>query len=284
MKKTFLKYPQLLLTLLIGTASISLLMLGFEVSNYRRHKSPKNPDGICQQIIKSDAIINQTKLNQLQVKEGVQKSVIREILGDPYCVLPKASIRSGVITEREAYRKSEDSRLIVAYENNQYLGYGLEKTSKPKFGWFVNRPGKNQQIMKQIELKKVWEIQSGEFIAGYRVVGGLGDISLDFKGAIKSPALGVVESNFMLVSDRTLIRNPPDCVIFSSPQMPAYLLKICGLKRRKLGTVNQGSPIGHTNGYLHMSLLSFRKDQNQVSKWIYVSPSPKLIEKLLRES
>lgn len=284
MKKMELKSPKLLLILLVTAASIALFMLTRQFLNSRGSRRLRNAGGICQQIIKPDAIVNQTTLNQLQVKEGVQKAVIREILGDPYCILPKASIRSGVLTEREAYPKSEDSRLIVAYENNQYLGYGLEKRSETQWRWFFPRSSKDPQVIKQIELKKAWEIQAGELIAGQRVVSGLGDISLEFKGAIAAPAMGVVERNFVLVSERTLIRTPPDCVIFSSPQMPAYLLKLCGLKQRQLGMVHQGFPLGKTNGYLHMSLLSFRKDEDQVSKWIYVSPSSKLIEKLLRES
>lgn len=284
MKKNLLKYPKFVLIVLVGAVSTVLLILTLEFFKYRRYTRLKNVDGVCQQIVKRDAIVNQTALNQLQVKEGVHKTAIREILGDPYCILPKASIRSGVITEREAYPKSKDLRLIVAYENNQYLGYGLEKTTENQWGWFFRRPAKDPLAIKQIELKKVWEIQAGQSIAGHRVVSSLGDVSLEFKGAIAAPAMGVVERNFVLVSDRTLIRTPPDCIIFSSPQMPAYLLKLCGLKQYHLGTVNQGFPIGKTSGYLQMSLLSFRKDENQVSQWIYVSPSPKLIEKLLRES
>lgn len=284
MKKNFLKFPKFVLIMLVGAASIALLILTLEFFKYRGNNRIRNADGICQQIIKPDAIINQTKLNQLQVKEGVHKTAIREILGDPYCLLPKTSIRSGVITEREAYPKSEDLRLIVAYENNQYLGYGLEKTSENQWGRFFHQSSQDSPIIKQIELKKVWEIQAGQLIAGHRVVSGLGDISLEFKGAIAAPAMGIVERNFVLVSDRTLIKTPSDCILFSSPQMPGYLLKVCGLKQRHLGIVNQGVSIGKTNGYLHLSLLSFRKDENQVSKWIYVSPSSKLIEKLLRQS
>jgi len=110
----------------------------------------------------------------------------------------------------------------------------------------------------------------------------LGDISLEFKGIVKAPLAGLVESEFVLVTKEDLIAGTKDCIIFSSPQMPAYLLKICGLTGRNLGSVDRGSPIGETSGKLHISLLSFRKVANQTNKWIYVSPSKTLIEKLVR--
>lgn len=231
-----------------------------------------NDDRICQQMVNKDAVVTQDQLHKLLGKEGVQKSVIRQILGSSYCVLPKASIRSGVITEREIYKISENSRLIVIYEKDEYLGYGILEDNHPK------KPAK----LKQIEIKRVWQIQAGEYISGHRVIGGLGDISLEYDGSVKAPVAGVVDSEFVLVSDSDLIAGTRDCVIFSSPQIPAYLLKICGLTERNIGPVDYDSPIGKADGSLHLSLLSFRKDANQTSNWIYVSPSSKLIEQLVR--
>lgn len=162
--------------------------------------------------------------------------------------------------------------MIVIYEKDEYLGYGISEYNADK----------SQPKLKQIEIKKVWKIQVGEFIAGHRVIGGLGDISLEYEGSVKAPVAGVVDSEFVLVTDSDLIAGTRDCVIFSSPQLPAYLLNICGLTERYLGPVDDDSPIGKTDGSLHLSLLSFRKDASQTSKWIYVSPSSKLIEQLVR--
>lgn len=257
--------------LLIGTGIAATLMVSLTLLHNQESIARKNSDNICQQIIKQDAELQQETLKQLQGKEGSPRSSIREILGEPYCVLPKASIRSGVITEAEAYQMSEYSRLIVAYENNQYIGYAIEGDSSKQ----------HQPQRKQIEVKKVGDIESGEVIAGQRVIGGLGDISLKFNGSVKAPVTGVVDSEFVLVTEDNLIDSTRDCIIFSSAQMPAYLLKICGLTGRNLGAVDRGSPIGETGGKLHISLLSFRQVDNQTKKWIYVSPSKTLIEKLV---
>lgn len=261
--------------LLTGTTSLAAVVTIFlAVPAFKDKESNMmtNYDALCQQMVKKDAAVTQGQLQKLRGKEGVQKSVIHQILGSPYCVLPKTSIRSGVITEREVYQISSSSRLMVIYEKDQYLGYGISEyngdRTKPK--------------LKQIEIKKVWQIQAGEFIAGHRVIGGLGDISLEYEGSVKAPVAGVVNSEFVLVTDSDLIAGTKDCVIFSSPQLPAYLLKICGLTERYIGPVDENSPIGETDGSLHLSLLSFRKDANQTSNWIYVSPSSKLIEQLVR--
>jgi len=271
------KFPKLnyLLTGLTGTTGLALVVTflhAVPAFNDRESNMMINYDALCQQMVKKDAAVTQGQLQKLRGKEGVQKSVIRQILGSPYCVLPKTSMRSGVITEREVYQISENSRLMVIYEKDQYLGYGISEYNGDR----------SQPKLKQIEIKKVWEIQAGEFIAGHRVIGGLGDISLEYEGSVKAPVAGVVDSEFVLVTEEDLIAGTKDCVIFSSPQLPAYLLKICGLTERYIGPVDEDSPIGKTDGALHVSLLSFRKEANQTSKWIYVSPSLKLIEELVK--
>lgn len=252
--------------------AITTIMIGLTLANHKSGKTVKNYDDICQQLVKQDATVERAQIQQLQFKEGVKKAVIREILGEPYCLLPKAAIRAGAIAESEVYQSSENYRLIVAYENDQYLGYGIQGGSSAS----------HQPKRKQIEIQKVWGIEAGKVIAGQRVIGGLGDISLEFKGIVKAPLTGYVEGEFVLVTEEDLIEGTRDCIIFSSPQMPAYLLKICGLTRRNLGSIDRGSPIGETGGKLHISLLSFRKVAHQTNKWIYVSPSETLIEQLVR--
>ncbi|MGK7902443.1 MAG: hypothetical protein AB4352_13695 [Hormoscilla sp.] len=252
--------------------AITTIVIGLTLANHKSGKIVKNSDDICQQFVKNNATVDRAQIQQLQFKEGVKKAVIREILGEPYCLLPKAAIRAGAIAESEVYQSSENYRLIVAYENDQYIGYGIEG----------DRSAEYQPRRKQIEVEKVWGIEAGKVIAGQRVIGGLGDISLEFKGIVKAPLTGYVEGKFVLVTEEDLIEGTKDCIIFYSPQMPAYLLKICGLTRRNLGPVDRGSPIGETGGKLHISLLSFRKVADQTNKWIYVSPSETLIEQLVR--
>ncbi|NES97472.1 MAG: hypothetical protein F6K32_20080 [Desertifilum sp. SIO1I2] len=270
----------------ITGVSLVLAVLGsiLVILNRQPPKIASKIEGFCQQIIQPNAKIENTKVNQIQGKEGATRESIRQILGTPYCTLPKISLRSGAITEREAYSLEDDSYLIVAYEGNQYLGYGIEADSSTQLSWLFrwDRTSKNQA--KEIAIRELWEIQAGETIAGYRIAGGLGDVSIEFKGSILAPMQGLVTGDFVLVSDNNLIKNPTDCVIFSSSQMPAYLLKSCGLSDRNLGRVQQGNPIGKTGGYLHLSLLNYRKTDTQAGQWIYVSPSSKFLERLLKAS
>lgn len=270
----------------ITGVSLVLTALGLiiVILNRQPPKTANNLDGFCQQIINPNATIEATKVSQIQGKEGIARDTIRQILGTPYCILPKISLRSGAITEREAYHLEEDSHLIVAYEGNQYLGYGIDSASSSQLSWLFNWDKSAQNQAKEIAIRELWEIQAGEAIEGYRIVGGLGDISIEFKGSVLAPTPGLVTGDFVLVSEKNLIKNPTDCVIFSSSQMPAYLLKLCGLGNRNLGKVQQGNSIGKTGGYLHLSLLNYHKTDTETGRWIYVSPSSKLLERLLKAS
>ncbi|MCU0548647.1 MAG: hypothetical protein MUC48_04795 [Leptolyngbya sp. Prado105] len=86
----------------------------------------------CQGTVRQNATISQDNLAKLiQVKTGDSKDTIRKLLKDPYCALPKISIRAGMQTEREAYRLASDALeksisqtyIVVSYEGDQYLGY-----------------------------------------------------------------------------------------------------------------------------------------------------------------
>lgn len=86
----------------------------------------------CQGTVRSDTTISQDNLAKLmQFKTGDAKEAVRKVLKEPYCTLPKISIRTGMQTEREAYRVATDALekstsqtyIVVSYEGEQYLGY-----------------------------------------------------------------------------------------------------------------------------------------------------------------
>ena len=186
-----------------------------------------------------------------------------------------------LFVEREVYLSSDNLRAIVAYEDGQYLGYGLEPLDRPGFEW--KSADDRSSHLREIELRNTWGIQAGNEIAKPPIVSGLGDISLAFNGKALAPVDGWVEGKFVLVSDGNLLPGTPDCVIFSSPQIPSYLSKLCGLKQRNLGQVERGTPIGQTDGHLHVTLFSSRKSEEEMPIWVYVSPSSQLLENLVSQ-
>jgi hypothetical protein len=229
----------------------------------------------------STPTLQRETLEKLRGREGESQNTIHQILGQPNCTLPKIAIRDGAIVDRDVYLSLDNARAILAYENGQYLGYGFEQLDRP--GSESKSEKDRSSNIREIELRKTWGIQAGTAIAKHPIVSGLGDISLAFNGKALAPVDGWVEGKFVLVSDGNLLQGTPDCVIFSSPQIPAYLSKLCGFKQRNLGLVEQGMPIGQTNGYLHITLFSYRKNEDGKSVWVYVSPSPQLIENLISQ-
>lgn len=86
---------------------------------------------------------------------------------------------------------------------------------------------------RNIAIHQAWALQPGSEVGGYQVIGSLGDVSIELKGsAVKAPFDGKVQPT------------PPDCIAFSSPEVPAYLFRLCGLKRPRLGPVKAGEVIG----------------------------------------
>jgi len=101
------------------------------------------------------------------------------------------------------------------------------------------------------------------------VVAGLGDISIDLKGdSAYAPFGGRVQP---LKSDAK------NCIAFSSPEVPAYLFRLCGLQNLKLGEVEQGDVIG-SGAYLHFATLRKQTD----GTWAMVEPAHDILERILR--
>lgn len=234
--------------------------------NYRGSQTIDRSDGLCQEVIRAEATIDSAQVNQLQSKIGEPPDRIHQWLGSPHCTLPKAAIRSGTITDREAYPLRDNTRVILAYESGKYIGFKRD----PMPSSSVSR--------KEIELKRTWGLQTGESIVGHDIVGGLGGLSIEIKQAIYAPTDGFVYGHFALISNGSLTKSQSNCILFSSPQMPAYLLQLCGLVQRNLGAVKRGQPIGKTAGYLHVALL------RQDNQWVFVSPAKELLKRLLRRS
>lgn len=119
-----------------------------------------------------------------------------------------------------------------------------------------------------IKLYQSWELQPGDTIADRKVLGGLGDISIALDG---NPVYAPFDGRTQLDSHR--------CLIFSSPDVPAYLFRLCGLKEPHLGDVNQGDTIGSGNLLLFAAL---RKQAN--GTWAIVEPAKTILERMLKQA
>ncbi len=87
--------------------------------------SPQSAEG-CEKIVQSTAQLSREQLAQLLVvPERDPKENVRKIVAEPYCSLPQLQVRSGVVSEREAYPMAWDPavQLVILYENDEYAGY-----------------------------------------------------------------------------------------------------------------------------------------------------------------
>lgn len=118
------------------------------------------------------------------------------------------------------------------------------------------------------QLHQQWELQPGQEIKGYRVISGLGDLSIDLKGkSIYAPFTG-----------KTAI-DTHDCLYFETPEVPNYKLRFCGIQQPQLGDVKQGDRMANAD------LLRFATLRKHPSgKWAIVEPSKQILERLLTTS
>ncbi|MDA0266841.1 MAG: hypothetical protein O3A14_07730 [Cyanobacteria bacterium] len=121
---------------------------------------------------------------------------------------------------------------------------------------------------RQIIVQQTWELEPGQQISGFRVVASLGDITIDTRGhPIYAPFAGEVELSAL----------GNDCIFFSSPEVPAYLFRYCGVRRPHLGPITLGSRMGSAR-FLHFSTLRRQPD----GTWTIVEPSRHVLERSLR--
>lgn len=118
---------------------------------------------------------------------------------------------------------------------------------------------------KEVKLQQSWELEPGERVADYLIVGGLGDISVALRGSsVRAPFAGEVYPY------------REGCVLFSSPEVPAYLFRYCGLQRTVLGDRPSGATIGKAQS---LQFATLRKQPD--GSWAIVEPSKEILEKSL---
>ncbi|WP_223257403.1 hypothetical protein [Phormidesmis priestleyi] len=119
-----------------------------------------------------------------------------------------------------------------------------------------------------IQLFQKWELQPGDTIAGYKVLGGLGDISIALKG---SPVYAPFDGEAQI--------DKRGCVFFSTAEIPAYKFRFCGLNAPQLGKLRQGDTIGSGDT---MQFAALRKQPD--GKWAIVEPAKSILERTLKAS
>ncbi|MBE9063279.1 hypothetical protein IQ256_20160 [cf. Phormidesmis sp. LEGE 11477] len=119
---------------------------------------------------------------------------------------------------------------------------------------------------RSIQLQQQWTLNPGDEIAGNLVAGSLGDISLYLEDKkIKAPFDGDLELSEL---DR--------CALYSTPEIPAYLFRLCGLSKVSYGSIKAGRTIGKGR-YLSFATLRRQPD----GTWIIVEPARGVLEKAL---
>lgn len=141
-----------------------------------------------------------------------------------------------------------------------------------------------------LNLHQKWQLQPGDRIAGHRVTSGLGDIGIELGGAwLQMPAVGKlqpVETNPERVTGtsagantatntatKTATKTATTCAVFSSPEIPGYQVRLCGLRQVHWGAQKQGDRIGRGD---RVSIAMLRKQPD--GAWAMVEPATKLLE------
>ncbi len=120
---------------------------------------------------------------------------------------------------------------------------------------------------RSITIQQTWDLQVGNQVGDYRISSGLGDITLELGGdPVQMPFDGKVQ--------------PMDehCIALTSPEVPAYLFRLCGINRPSLGQHSQGHTIGRTQ---QLVFAAFRKEPD--GTWALIEPATDLITQFLTE-
>jgi len=120
---------------------------------------------------------------------------------------------------------------------------------------------------RSVALDQSWELNLGDAVEGFQIVAGLGDISLQLRGArVRAPFDGEVQ----------LAAEGQDCIFFSSPEVPAYLFRFCGINRPRVGEVERGQSMGSAK-FLHFATMRRQPE----GTWAIVEPSTNVLERSL---
>ncbi|MEM6837452.1 MAG: hypothetical protein AAF609_11395 [Cyanobacteria bacterium P01_C01_bin.120] len=121
---------------------------------------------------------------------------------------------------------------------------------------------------RSVAVDQSWQLSLGNRVEGFRVVAGLGDVTMHLSGAqVRAPFSGQVE----------LSADGPDCIFFSSPEVPAYLFRFCGVSRPQAGNVEAGDFLGRAQ-YLHFATMRRQPE----GTWSIVEPSTNVLERSLQ--
>lgn len=127
-------------------------------------------------------------------------------------------------------------------------------------------PQHSTEAPREVQLAQKWELQPGNVVGGHQVLGGLGDITIALNGdTVYAPYAGRVQPH------------KPECVIFSSEEVPNYLFRLCGLSKPFFGPKRAGEAIG-TGNLVQFALLNRQRD----GRWAMVEPSKKIIQQMLQ--
>lgn len=120
--------------------------------------------------------------------------------------------------------------------------------------------------VRDIPIQQDWQLEPGAVIGDHRIAGGLGDISIEIRGdRLYAPFDGELQPNTI-----------DGCYVFSSPDVPAYLFRLCGLDRPRLGPVSQGTVLGSAN-FLGFATLRRQPDGH----WTMVEPASDVLQRML---
>ena len=222
----------------------------------------------CLAVTNGEGQVPEEKSKGVAQWVGKDRKELTKNLGAPYCQLPKTSVRSGVILDRSLYQLEGDRQMVVAFEGDRTIGYAVD----PPADGNVHGTGDRHDF----DLRQSWGWLPGSQVADRAVVGGLGSIALAMDGPVHAPMDGVVYEQAALVAEGQLSRLPSSCAVFTSVQLPSYAVQLCGLRDRQVGAVKGGQVVGHSQRFLHLSVL--RRDGTQ---WMFVPPSPEIVEQVL---
>ncbi|MGB3494353.1 MAG: hypothetical protein WBA57_16620 [Elainellaceae cyanobacterium] len=110
--------------LVAGSSLLAGLVLMGDVSTVFQGRSPNA--AVCQEVVQQEAVLSRESLSQLlTVPERESKATVREIVSQPYCLMPDLEVRADVKAQREAYplEFDPDTWLVLLYEEEEYAGY-----------------------------------------------------------------------------------------------------------------------------------------------------------------
>ena len=142
----------------------------------------------------------------------------------------------------------------------------------PLLGWLgLGACGLTQAQVppRHIPVQQSWTLQPGSEVSGFPVMGGLGDVSIELGGAkVRAPFDGQLQPT-----------GSETCVAFTTPEIPAYLFRLCGVTKPRLGEVEAGQVMAHSQ------ILQFAAMRRQPDgTWAIVEPATDILEKTLGDS